>query len=179
MEGKKVALIDVDGEETARKIVEVALVNQLTRHGSFILANKKEVQDAASAPDLKPGDWKSLAERVGADYALRARVLKFDADTSEGYSRVKEYDSQIAAEQGSDHGEVERLYKVKALRGDIQVELSFTDAKTGEVRTGVAEAQKEVQAEAKNSSAHLPPKLGFLESLSNEAFQRFFEKYKN
>ncbi len=178
LEGQKVALLDIDGEETARKVIEVALVNQLVNQGSFELVNKKEVDYARALPDVKPGDWRTLTERSGAAYGLRAKVLKFDANTREGYSSEEVYDSQLAQERGEKEGKTQRLYKVKAMTGEVQIELQFTEVRTGDVRAGIAEAKETITAEAKDSAAHLPPKLRFLEELTNQAFKLFFDKYQ-
>ncbi len=177
LEGKKVALIEVQGEETARKIVEVALVNQLIKNGTFILLPKQDVDAARVSVDQDSTDWKGVAKRAGAEVALRARVLKFDATTSEGYSSEIVDDSQMAEERGEDARKVEQLYKVKAMKGDVQVELQFATLSDGDIRYAVAEYQEEVKAEGNKGGIHLPPKLGFLEKLTNEAFARFFHKY--
>ncbi len=177
LEGKKVALIEVQGEESSRKIVEVALVNQLIKNGTFILLPKQDVDAARVAVDQDSTDWKGVAKRAGAEVALRARVLKFSADTSEGYSSEIVDDSQMAEERGESARKVEQLYKVKAIKGDVQVELQFATLADDDIRYAVAEAQETVKAEGNKGGIHLPPKLGFLEKLTNEAFARFFHKY--
>jgi len=176
-EGKKVALVAVDGESTARKVVEVALVNQLVDKGTFILVNKNDLDQARAKPNQDPMDWKGVAKAAGADLALRAKVLQFDADENEGYSSEKEKDSQLAEEQGDD-GETEHLYKVKSLEGRVRVSLEFTDLNTGDVRSAVAEDEQKVVADAKSSAVHLPPRLRFLEGVANKAFDRFFQEYQ-
>ena len=176
MEGKKVALIEVNGEDTPRKVVEIALVNQLVDRGSFELIGKREVQAARDHVDQGVRDWKGIAKRAGAEIALKAKVLEFVADTREGYSAESVEDSQLAEETGTD-GKTERLYKVKAIQGKVRVQLTFADLVTGDERTGVAEAEEEVRAEGNKGGIHLPPKLRFLEKLSNQAFKNFFEKY--
>ena len=65
MEGKKVALVDIDGEDSSRSVVEVALINQLLKRGTFILINKKEVDAAKALPEMSPLDWKGIFEYVG------------------------------------------------------------------------------------------------------------------
>lgn len=175
MEGKKVAVVEIDAEETPRKVIEVALVNQLIQHGSFILASREEVTKARGAVDLKAGDWKELTRRVGADYALLAKVLQFDADLHEGYNKEETEDSQLEAERGD--GRTERVYKAKSLEGKVRVELSFVRIFDNDTRTGVAEAEETLVQEAKSEAIHLPPKLGFLEKLANKAFKEFFERY--
>ena len=175
MEGKKVALVSVEGEDTARKVVEVALVNQLVQHGSFILVGKQEIQKAQDSHDYKPGDWKDLTKRVGADYALRAKILAFDADIHEGYDKAETEDSQLEAETGN--GKTEQVYKVKVMDANIRVQLDFIRMFDDATRSGVAEGQDFVRAEAKSEAIHLPPKLRFLETLANKAFKEFFERY--
>ncbi len=180
LEGKKVALISIDGEKTSRSIVEVALVNQLMKRGSFELVGKREVDAARGAASQDTTDWIGVARKAGADYALKANVLQFDAVENEGYSSEKVEDSQMAAERGEDHRMVDRLYKVKSLDGKVRVQLDFakTDEKDPDLRSGVAEAEQKVTAEGKTGGIHLPPRLRFLETIANEAFQAFFEKYE-
>lgn len=179
MEGRKVALVSLEGEPTSRSIVEVALVNRLIERGSFVVVSKQDVEKARTAPDLNPTDWKNLARRAGAEIALRARVAEFDATEREGYSTVEENDSQLAAELGRPASEVKttRAYKVRSLHGRVRVDLEFTDLTTDDTRTAPAEAEDTIAAESKDTAGHLPPKLRFLERLSNEAFKRFFAQY--
>lgn len=176
LEGKKVALVEIQSEDTARRVVETALVNQLIRTGSFILVSKSDLEKARSAPEQDPRDLNGLAQRAGAEVALRANVLRFNADEREGYSEETIKDSQLAEERG-DSGETQRLYKVKSLDAQVQVELKFTDLKTQDERTGIAKAQEQATAEGKTSAIHLPPKLRLLEKVANDAFRKFFETY--
>jgi hypothetical protein len=182
LEGRRVALVEIQGEATARRIAEVALINQLTRHGSFILVSKQDVEAARARPNQDPRDWQGLAREAGAEVALRMDVLQFDADTREGISTEQVQDSQLKAEQGGD-GTTERVYKVRSLDGHVRFELEFADLAVSapgaapEVRKGVAEAQERVVEEARTGAAHLPPKLRFLEKISNQAFADFFERY--
>ncbi len=83
----------------------------------------------------------------------------------------------MAEERGESARKVEQLYKVKAIKGDVQVELQFATLADDDIRYAVAEAQETVKAEGNKGGIHLPPKLGFLEKLTNEAFARFFHKY--
>jgi len=174
--GKKIALVEVEGEATPRSVVEVALVNELIKRGTFELINKREVEAARVRFDQDPTDWRGIAKRAGAEVAMRASVLKFSADENQGYSSVKEFDDQLAAERGKDEGETERLYKVRSMKGEVSVNLEFTDLATGESRDGDAHAEETVQADAKSEAIHLPPKLRFLEQLAQKAFERFFEE---
>lgn len=177
MEGRKVALVEIQAEPTARSIIETSLVNQLVKRGTFLLVPKQEIDAARSSHQVDNSDPAAVAKAAGADYALKAEVLKFEADTREGYSDEEVEDSQLAEERGDD-GKTRRLYKVKAMTGDVQIRLEFLNLKTGDLRTGVAEKTDRVEAEARTSSAHLPPKIRFLERLSNEAFHEFFERYQ-
>jgi len=177
--GKKVALVEVDGEETARNIVEVALVNQLVRTGYFELVSKQDIEAARVAVDVDSSNPLAVARKSGADYALLAKVLAFDAVEKQGYSEEKVQDSQLEQETGN--GETTRVYKVKRLDGHVAVELDFTDVSAsgkGEARSAVAEKSEQVSADSRTEAAHLPPRLRFLEKLSNDAFHDFFEKYK-
>ncbi|MGK5083074.1 hypothetical protein WDW37_07185 [Bdellovibrionota bacterium FG-1] len=177
LEGKKVALIEIEGEATARAVVEVALINQLVQRGSFEIIPKQEINQARTATEQDPTDWVGIARRAGADYALKAKVLQFSAEQKDGYSSEELYDSQLAAERGEKEGKTQRLFKVKSLSAKVQVQLDFehTDPKNPDRRSGVAEAERTVTAESKTEAAHLPPRLRFLEELSNEAFNKFFK----
>ncbi|MGZ3688030.1 MAG: hypothetical protein ACXWPM_03620 [Bdellovibrionota bacterium] len=177
MLGKRVALVDVDGEETPKKIVEVALINQLVQKGTFELISKQDVDAARNVPEQDPRDWKGIARRAGAELALRAKVLTFDGTENEGYSAIEEEDSQLAAEGGEEARKTQRVVKVKSLTGHVKVDLMFTDLLTGETKTGTAEAEDRVVEDARNEAIHLPPKLRYLEQLSNKAFKDFFESY--
>jgi hypothetical protein len=180
LEGHKVAVVEIDGEETARKVAQVALINQLVQKGSFEIVPKQDVEAARTAIGQDPTDWLGIARRAGADYALKMRVLEFVGDTREGYSSETVEDSQLQAEQGGD-GKTEHVYKVRALDGHVRFEVQIADVREGgaaDLRTGIAEAQDRVTVEAKTEAAHLPPKLRFLEKLANQAFARFFEQYR-
>lgn len=178
LKGKKIALVDIDGgEDTAQAVVETALVNQLIKRGTFILIAKQAVETAKAAPDQDLTDWKGIARRAGADYALRARILDFTASTRQGYSSETIEDSRLKAETGE--GETQRLYKVKRMTGHVAVKLDFAGVtpETGKAsRDEVAEATDQVTVEGRTEAAHLPPRLRFLEKIANEAFQKFFRK---
>jgi hypothetical protein len=179
MLGKKVALVSIEGEPTGRSVVEVALINQLLARGSFELIGKREIEAAASAPDQDPRDWQGLARRAGADYAMRAKILSFDSDVTEGYSKESVEDSQLNEEQGPfapKDGKSDRLYKVKRLVGHVKIELQFARLAETDLRTGFAEARDEVTEEARAGAIHLPPRLRFLEQVANAAFKKFFEE---
>jgi hypothetical protein len=175
MEGKKVALVEMDGEDTAKRIVEVALINQLVQRGTFLIVSKEDVEKARVAVDTNPADWQGIGKRAGAEYAIRAKVLEFAADEREGYSEEKVKDSQMEAETGE--AETENVYKVKSLEGRVRVQMDFASLTEKDLRSGVAEAQDKVVSEQKTSRAELPPRLRFLETLSNRAFKNFFDKY--
>jgi hypothetical protein len=180
LEGKKVALVDIDGEPTSRQVAEVALVNQLTSRGTFILIPKKEIEEAKTRVGVDTSKWTEVARAAGADVALRIKVLQFDANETEGYSSETIEDSQLKAETGN--GKTQRLYKVKALDGKVRYQIDFAifdsrkPAET-DVRTAIAEKSDRVTADARTGAAHLPPRLGFLEKLSNDAFRAFFDRY--
>jgi hypothetical protein len=177
MEGKKVALVEIEGEATARSVSEVALINQLVSRGTFILVSKQDVEAARQHPGQDPTDWVGIARRAGADFALKGKILEFTGDTRQGYSTVEERDSQLAEDRGDD-GKTERLIKVRALHGKVRIQLQFSPTARNDLRTGTAEAEDEVTADTQTEAAHLPPKLRFLEKIANEAFRKFFEQYK-
>jgi hypothetical protein len=175
LEGKKVALVEVTGEATAKRVAEVALINQLTSRGTFILISKEDVEAARTAYQQDPSDWRGVARRAGADYALIAHVLEFRAETRTGYSHETVEDSLMEKETGE--AKTDNLYKVKSLHGSVKIELQFADLKTGDVRRGVTEKADTATADERNGGIHLPPRLRFLEGLCNEAFKDFFDKY--
>ncbi len=174
LQGKKIALVSIEGEPTAQKIIEVALVNQLIQRGSFILVAKPEIEAARSAPEQNPLDWKGIAKKVGADYALQIQVLQFNSSIHSGYSSREMIDTQLADEQGTD-GKTDQVFQVKTLEGQVRFSLNFTNLINNDFRIALAQAQNKVLQSAETSSIHLPPKLRFLEDLSNQAFKQFFD----
>jgi hypothetical protein len=178
LEGKKIALVEIDGESTAKGIVEVALINQLIEKGTFTLISKKEVEAARLMPDQNPLDLLGIAKRSGADYALQAKVLEFSAETKEGYSAEEIEDSALAAERGKEAGKTHRIFKTQALHGIVRIELRFTALLDGEIRSAVAENDEQLIADSKLGAIHFPPKLRFLEKTTNIAFKKFFERYQ-
>lgn len=176
--GRKVALVEVEGEPTARSVVEVALVNQLVQRGSFELVSKQKVEAARHEPSQDINDWRGIARAAGADTAMRAKVLTFEATENKGFSEEEIDDSEMEAETGN--GKTKRIFPVKSLEGHVAVQLEFTDVSpngNGNTTTGVAEASDSAQAEARTTAAHLPPRLRFLEKIANEAFKKFFDTH--
>lgn len=174
--GKKVALIAVEGEETARRVAEVALVNQLVKSGDFDLLARQDVEKSRAALGVDTTSPVAIARGAGADLALVARVVRFETQERSGYSKEKINDSQLEAETGN--GQTERLYKVRALDGDVAMELVFTDVATGEVRRAEAARKETVTVEDRARRESLPPRLRFLEKLTNEAFAEFFATHR-
>ena len=175
IEGKKVALVSIEAEPTAKKIIEVSLVNELIQNGSFILISKQDLEKAKEHPHQDPMDWRGIARRAGAEVALQAHAIEFSAETHQGYSREQVIDSQLAEELGTD-GKTERLYKVKQLTGRVQIELEWTELSSDFTLKTQAQAQQSVTAEAKSRAIHLPPKMQFLAKLTQEAIHQFFLK---
>lgn len=173
--GQKVALVQIEAEATPRSMVEVALVNQLLDHGTFFLLPKQDIEKARTKVEVNPRDLLDVAKEAGADVALEAKVLEFKAEEHEGYSKEEKYDSQLAEERGEKEAIDKNYYKVKALEGEVRIKLTFTDLKTGKKQEGIAEASEKVTADARQSAIHLPPKLRFLESLTQTAFKNFFK----
>ncbi len=179
LEGKKVALISIDGEETAKKVIEVSLVNQLLKTGYFELIEKEVILKAKTRPEVNPLDVRQIAKTSGADYALEAKVLDFTGEDSEGFNKVTVNDSQMAKERGEKERMVERLVKVKKREARVAIELTFTEvAGDQDKRVGVAGASESVTDSEEKEAIHLPPKLRLLESVAEKAFAKFFEEYK-
>lgn len=177
LEGKKVALVEIEAEKTARSIVEVALVNQLTKRGTFYLVPKKDLEQIRTDTQSDPSDWRGLAKQVSADFALRAFVKKFKAETENSSTRETVYDSQYAEEQGND-GKMERVVPVKTLHGEVEVDLEWTQLTGNQTITEKAQASQIVEEKGGTSAIHLPPRMRFLEELTNRAFGQFFEKHQ-
>jgi len=170
--GKKVALMEIEGESFQRSSIEVALVNQLKKNGTFILLNKRDIEEVRSRAEFKADDWKKIAKSAGADFALRVRVLKFETEIREGYSKDKIEDPLLAKETGKD--EQERLYKVKSIEGEVRFEIQWHDLNTDKAEYGVTESRKVVSNDNRNGAIRLPARLIYLEMLSNEAFAKYF-----
>jgi hypothetical protein len=183
LEGKKVALVEIDGEPTARAVVEVALINQLLKQGTFEIISKQDLAKARNAPGQDPRDWTGIAKAAGADYALKAKVLNFDSEVHDGYSNVEVDDSEMAAEMGEKARKTQRLYKVKKLDGNVRVQLDFAhlesrESKDADLRSAVAQAEDHFTADEQAGAIHLPPRLRFLETIANQAFSKFFADYR-
>lgn len=174
-EGKKVALVSIDGESASRSVAEVALINQLVKSGQFILISKQDVSAARAKHNVNPNDPMAVAKASDADLALMIHVKQFDAVEREGYSKEKEYDEQLAAERGEKEGHTERIFKVKSLTGTVKIELEFIDAQTGSTKRFEEGAEEVLTADARKGAIHFPPVLRFLEKLMNQAMARVFE----
>jgi hypothetical protein len=174
--GKKVALVELEGETTSKGVAEVGIVNEIVRRGSFELVSKQDLAASRVRPEQDPTDWRGIAKGAGADWALRVKVLKFDASVHEGYNETEEEDSLYEKETGQKKSK--RLYKVKALRGEVAFNVEFADLKGDDVRTAVATKKGEAFAESKTHVERLPPKMSFLQKLSQEAFKDFFDQYE-
>ena len=159
-----------------KQATEVALINQLTRNGTFIIISKEDVEAARVQFQQDPSDWKGIAKRAGADYALKARVLEFESHVDVGYSHQTVEDTQMEAETGE--CKIRWPYKVKRLTGNVKVELQFANLADGTVKTGTAEKQGQVEGDEREGAVHLPPRLSFLIGLLEQTFQDFFKEYQ-
>ena len=73
---------------------------------------------------------------------------------------------------------MERVVPVKTLSGEVQVELQWTSLAQNQTVSGIAEAKNSIEEKARTSAIHLPPRLRFLETLTQEAFSKFFDRYR-
>lgn len=172
--GKKIALVELKAEKTARTIVEVALANQIAKRGTFVLLPKQDYDEARARIGVNTIDPNEVARAMGADYSLRIRLDQFEAKETKGFSKEEVDDSQLAAERGS--GKASQVYPVKALEGKVRASLTFTDLTSGDVRAGDAVGMDRVEADAKTEAIHLPPKMKFLSDLTEKAFEEFFDR---
>ena len=186
LEGKRIALVEIQAEPTQRSMIEVGLINQLQKEGTFELISKEEIAQARSAPDLDPMDKAALGRRVRADYLLEIQGLTFDAIERSGRDRITVEDSQLAEERGEAERLTTRLVKVKSLTGKVVLKLRFTElpkpeapSKASEPREALATREEVVTASEEKSAIHLPPKVRFLERLTQEALSDFFKKYRD
>jgi hypothetical protein len=181
--GKRVALIEIEGEATQRSMIEVALVNNLQREGSFELISKEELQQAKTAPDVDTSDDQALGRKLKADYVLRIRALNFDASERQGYDRVKMEDSQLAAERGESARMTQRLVKVKSLTGTVALKIRFTPVAGAGQEPASREATQTVtdtvRATEEKGAIRLPEKMSFLSRLTQRALDEFFKQYEN
>ena len=180
-EGRKIALLDVDGEggASARSVVEVGLINALSEGGQFELVSKQDVQAAKDLPTIDPTNLKSITLASGADFGMVIHVRKFFAEETTGITKERVFDSQLAQERGKDEGETDRLIHVKRLNGDLTLGFELVDAQTGD-RTGpdtspknIISAHDEVTADTHEGAAHLPPRLRFMERLAQRTIRAF------
>ncbi len=181
-EGKKIAFVEVDtvrGGETARKVVEVSLVNELLKRGTFELVSKEEIAAARAEPEQDPTDLIGIAKRTGAQASLRIKVLEFLSEEKQGYSEQEIEDSYLEKERGKSDKKNTRLYKVKALDSKVQYQIELRDLtqEPNPIFTDTIEKKSRIEAdESKGRAARLPPRLRVLESLSQAAFVDFFDR---
>ena len=181
--GKRVALIEVEAEPTQRSMIEVALVNNLQREGSFELISKEEIQQAKTAPNVDTSDPQSIGRKLKADYVLRIQGLTFDAQERQGYDRVEFEDSQLAEERGESARMSQRLVKVKSLTGTVALKIRFTPVGATGTAAGSREATQTVtdtvRASEEKGAIRLPEKMSFLSKLTQRALDEFFKQYEN
>ncbi len=177
-EGKRVALVDIDAENSARSIIEVSLVNALTRTGYFDLVAKEDVTKAKALPGMIPGDVREIAKAAGAEFALSIHAKKFFAEERKGHSNERVYDSQLAAERGRDAGETDRLYEVRVLEGEVETEFVLTHVETGDVVRSITKNKEEVIRDSRQGAIRMPPRLRFLEQVTQKAVDAFFDQQK-
>lgn len=171
LQDKRVAVAEIDGPKEARKHVEVALANEIIEHGRFQIIDRTTVNDAkVTYPDRS--DWKRLGEKVGADYVLGVKILDFSIKEREGYDSVEEEDSLLTEEAKSDEPIVGKRYvKVKGDAGSVRLKMSFYDVAQGKMlQEGVGQASDNLNTRDGNIR-----KMDFLESLTAQAVQNFFD----
>ena len=179
LHGKKIVLSEIHGESTAKKIIEVALVNQLVKEGSFILLAKKEIEKLRHQYDTDTSDMEALAKQAGADYSLQIRVIEFEASFHEGHFIEEVEDSQYEEEQGNSE-KLKKTFQIKTLEGRVKAKLEFRPLKEGDkTLSGTAQAYEKIEKNNKKEAIQFPPKLGFLENLTNKAFRDFFDRYNH
>jgi len=178
----RIALVEIEGEDTARRVAEVALINEIQRRGTFELVSKEDVQKARQRPDTDPSDWRAIARATGAQAALRIKVIRFEATVESGYSKDVVEDSELNAEQGRKGAKSSRLVKIKRLTGnvayDVEFALGLEKAGTTDSRHAVTKAEGTEEQPEAVAAARLTPRLRFLESLTGQAFQKFFDRYE-
>lgn len=177
LSGKKVAITDIEGESTARRVFETSLINQILKHGNFELIPKKSVEVAKVDPTLVPGDLLAVAKKAGADFALSAKIQKFEALDEEGVSEEQIDDPVLAEERGD--GQDKRFYKVRRMTASILVEFKTTDLGSGKSHLFLIEDHHALTEEAKTQAIHMPPKLRYLEERMNTAVEKFFGQLSN
>ncbi len=175
--GKKIALIEIDGEATARTTVEVALANEIARRGTFILIPKLDLQKARVLPHVDPTDPRSIGKAAGADWAMKVSVKSWDSTETEGYDAIEEEeDSLLKKETGS--GKSSRLAKVKLLKTTVEIEVELIEVDSDDVRKGTAREESSHRAVGTEGRPKTPWKLSELEKVAGRAFRAFFDRYE-
>ncbi len=182
-QGKKIAFIEVVDDlhslatPTNKRIIEVALINQLAALPDHLVLVAKSVIEAAKLqPQQNPLDWEGIARAAGADVAVRARVLQMTVDRQAGFVNQAVVDSQWQAEQGNDAQRLAQV-AVQGLRGHVEIGLEWLDFATQARLSLQASASAQTEQKAETEAIHLPPMLRFLENLTNKAFKDCFSAY--
>ena len=174
IKGRKIALLSISGEQTGRKIVEVALVNQIKKRGTFSMVSKQSIEKSKERVEQDPMDDAGIAKGAGADLGLRVEILKFDAQEHTGYSKEEIEDDELKAERGD--GKATRYFRAKSVEYDIQYRLDFTDVTNNTKRIALLQKQDRELAEEQKGSMRFSPRLRHMEKLTNEMFDEFFTK---
>jgi hypothetical protein len=173
LQGKRVALAQIDAEKDERTHIEVGILNELLDKGRFEIVDRATVQDALVAYPAE-SDWQRLGKKVGADYVLSVRVKEFSVDERQGYDKVTEEDSLLTEESGESKPVVGTHFKkVRGFMGAVRLSCMFYDVADGAIiyqGFGVA-------GETLNSrDGSLPGKMSMLEKLTGKAITNFFEQ---
>lgn len=159
---KRLAIEEIEGPESAQKIVEVAFVNEVHKRGSFVLLSKKEIAQA-----------RNRDEKPASDLTLKIKITSFDTEDIDSYAPDTEEDSVLVEERGSGDNNKRNIHSVERT-GKIRVELAFFDAQGSLIKQGIVEKTDSVTKSDKSGAIHFSPKLYFLDSITRKAMADFF-----
>lgn len=188
LEGKRVAVATIEGgDSTTKKIIEVALVNEIVDKGRFEIVNREDVQKALENYPAA-SDRVRLGKYLHADYVLDIMAEEFKVTDRSGLDEVIEADPVMKEEWHSKDDVVAKKYvKVKSEEGRVKLKFTFVDVASGTGDAGSGAKALSAMGSAtdtrtarltgdKKTGGELPGKLALLEELSGKAVQNFFEK---